>query len=189
MSKFIICICFFCFLFGCNDPRSEREKLRDSILNQLAKQMQKKGLIAIGSGGGCTLDKKINLISMTFTYQKVMNMPEARELIVECIQTLLDLMNANPDNNQYFEKFPATEDIMLISILGQTCPTDLQCVEVVKIIKGTIYYNINHPLPHLGHIYLTLKEESLEEAQKILKSGSNEEILFPGSTGMAGNKI
>lgn len=169
MSKFIIYICFFCSLVGCHDPRSTCDKVSDHILNQLAKQMQKKGLIAIGSGGGCTLDKKINLISMTFTYQKVMSMPEARELIVECIQTLIDLMNANPDNKQYFEKFPATEDIMLISILGQQCPTDLQCVEVVKIIKGTIYYNINHPLPQLGDIYLTLKEETFVEAQKILE--------------------
>lgn len=170
ISKLIIYLCFFCFLLGCQDPRSEREKVRDRILNQLAKQMQKKGLIAIGSGGGCTLDRKINLISMVFTYQKVMNMPEARELIVECIQTLLNLMNANPDNKQYFEKFPATENIMSIAILGQKCQTDLNCVEVVNIIKGTIYYNIYHPFPEFREIYLTLKKESFEEAQKILAS-------------------
>ena len=169
--KLVIYTCLFCCLFGCNDPRSEREKLRDHMLNQLAKQMKEKGLIAIGSGGGCTLDKKINLISMMFIYKKVMSMQEARCLIVECAETLLERMNANSDNDRYFEHFPVPVDIIMISILGEQCPTDLNCVEVVSILKGKITYAINHPIPHIAP-YLDLKKESFEEAQKILESGS-----------------
>ncbi len=172
-SKFIISICFFCLLFGCSDPRSEIDKVSDRMLCQLAKHMEKKGLNAIGAGGGCTIDKKINDISMTFKYPKVMSMNEARELIVECIRTLLNLMNDNPDNKKYFEYFPVQDKIILISILGERCPTDLNCIEAVSIIKGTIYYDINHPLPQLGESYLTLKEESFEEAQDLLESEEN----------------
>ncbi len=169
ISRLVIYICFFCFLFGCSDPRSETDKVSDRMLCQLAKHMEKKGLIAIGAGGGCTIDKKINLISMTFMYQKVMSMNEARELIVECANILLESMNANPDNRRYFEHFPAPVDIIQVGILGKQCPTDLNCVEVVSILKGNITYAINHPMPHIAP-YLNLKKESFEEAQKILES-------------------
>jgi hypothetical protein len=168
-SKFIICICCFCFLWGCQDSRSEIDRVSDRMLCQLAKQMRKKRLIATGSGGGCTIDKKLNDLSMTFIYKKVMSMNEARELIVECTQTLLQLMNVNPDNKKYFERFPAPVDIIVISILGEQCPTNLNCVEVVRILKGKIAYAIDHPISHVAP-YLTLREESFEEAQKILES-------------------
>ena len=170
ISKYMVYISFFCFLFGCSDPRSEREKVRDYMLHQLAKQMKKRDLIAIGSGGGCTIDKKINEIGMTFEYKKIMNMDEARELIVACIQTLLDLMNSNSENAKYFERFPVPVGIIRISILGERCSIEHDCVEVVKILNGEIYYCINHPLPEVKQIYLTLKEESFEEAQQIVAS-------------------
>ena len=142
ISRLIFCL-FFCFFFGCHDPRSEIDKVSDRMLCQLAKQMKKRGLIAIGSGGGCTIDKKINEIGMTFEYKKIMNMDEARELIVECIQILLDLMHSNSENAKYFEHFPVSVGIIRVSILGQRCSIEHDCVEVVKILNGEIYYCIN----------------------------------------------
>lgn len=171
--RLMVCI-LFCFLGGCMDSKNEIDKVSDHILCQLAKQMKKKGLIAIGSGGGCTIDKKINDVSIAFQYDNIMNINESRKLIVYCVQKLLNLMNSNPENKQYFEHFPAPVDIVHVSIFGKKCPTDPNCVEVVKILCGTIYYNIDYPPPRrLGEIYLTLKEESFEEAQKIVESDSS----------------
>jgi hypothetical protein len=172
ISRLIIFICACCFFFGCSDSRSITDMVSDRILCQLAKEMKKKGLIAIGSGGGCTIDKKINDISMTFAYGKVLSLNHARELMVESIQILLKLINSNPDNKQYFEHFPAPVEIIVISILSEPCPTDPECVEAVSILKGKIYYDVNHPIPHIAP-YLTLKEESFEEALKIVESRSS----------------
>ena len=98
-----------------------------------------------------------------------MSINEARELLVESVQTLLNLIDANPENSKYFEYFPPRVGVILISILGETCPQDLNCIEVVKIINGKVYYKINHPIPHVAP-YLTIQEESFEEAQQIVAS-------------------
>jgi len=37
----------FCFLFGCQDSRNEIDRVSDQIIDQLAKQMKKEGLIAV----------------------------------------------------------------------------------------------------------------------------------------------
>lgn len=163
----LIHICIICCLIGCSDSKSITDKVSDDILYQLAKQMKKDNLIAIGSGGGCTIDKKINLISMTFEYRNVLSLSHARELMVKCVQTVLTLTNSDPDNKQYFENFPISDEIILISILSEACPKDPECVEAVSILKGKIYYDVNHPIPHVAP-YLTIKEESFEEAQQIV---------------------
>lgn len=166
LSRLIICFLFFS-LSGCKDSRSEIDKISDHFLCQLAKQMRTKGLIAIGSGGGCTIDKKINLISMTFEFKNILTLDQARQLLVESVQALLILMNEDPSKKKYFESFPVSEKIISISIFGEECPNDLECIDAVSIIKGKVYYYANNPMIRYSP-YLDLKEETFEEAQKIV---------------------
>ena len=170
---FLNLVIFICLaLFGCSDPRSEREKLRDLTLNQLAKEMQKKNLYAVGSGGGCTRDKKINLISIVFHYKQVLSIETARKLMVESADTLLTLINSNPSSKEYFEVFPPPVDVICICITGITpSPENASEIRGILLIKGKLYYNVEDksPLPRPGPV-LMVHEETYEEAKNILSN-------------------
>ena len=51
--------------------------------------MKKQGLYAVGQGGGCSKDKKINLISIAFNYNGTMDIELAKKLIVKSSDSLL----------------------------------------------------------------------------------------------------
>lgn len=164
-------IFFSACLFGCSDTRDDCDRISDRILSQLAKQMRKHNLYAIGSGGGCTLDNKINLISMVFKYDNILCINFARRLIVESTDALLQLVNSNPDNKEYFEIFPISDAEIYISIIG-ALPLDNNPDDIsgVKIVKGRIRYTIDNfnPPPKKDGPLLTVHSETFEEAKKIL---------------------
>jgi|GEM_PF-1314320 len=165
-----------CFLYGCSDPRSEREKVRDKIFVQFLKQMNNKNLYAAGLGGGCTTDEKTNLLDVTFDYPFVLDIDTSRRLIVESTETLLDLINSDVSNAQFFENFPAQVDIIMISIIGQAPDNGCDYIRSVSVIKGKVSYNTDDPTGKIMP-YLKVHKETYEEAKKILSN----EIDFLGA--------
>ena len=167
LLRSFLCSLVLCFLYGCSDPRSEREKVRDRILVQFSKQMQKKGLYAAGLGGGCSISKKINLMDVTFDYYNVMNIESARRLIVESANALLTLINSDTSNEVYFEEFPARVDILLISIIGQIPDSKRDYIGSVSVIKGKVYYCTDDPTGKVMP-FLDVHKETFEEAKSLL---------------------
>lgn len=55
MIKFIIFIILL--IYGCSSNLSETTKIRGQIFSQYTKQMKKKGLCAVGKGGGAKNNK------------------------------------------------------------------------------------------------------------------------------------
>ncbi len=165
----IIIFCFlFCILINCTDPRSEREKTRDRLLIQLAQQMRKKELYAIGAGGGCNRDKKINLISIPFNYYDVLDIENARELIVESAISFLELITSASDSKNYFEKFPVPVEVIDIGIISQTNEKyNSSHIIVADLLNGKVHYQIDR-LPPKDSPFLTVHEESFEEAESIV---------------------
>ncbi|MCH9626360.1 MAG: hypothetical protein S4CHLAM123_15570 [Chlamydiales bacterium] len=158
---------FVSCLIGCSDSRSECDKISGRILSQLAKQMRKENLRAVGSGGGCTTDKKINLVSMVFNYDKILDIKTARSLIVKSTDVLLSIIDKN---KQYFDPLLNYIDVVYVSIIGET-PNEPQEIWGVKIVKGKVYYNIENykPFPQEDGPLLTVHKETFEEAKRILE--------------------
>jgi len=167
LLRLVLCSLILCFLSGCSDPRCEREKVRDRILIQFSKQMQKKGLYAAGLGGGCTINKKINLIDVSFDYDEVMDLDSARKLIVESTKHLLDLINSDGNIKEYFEVFPVDVDILSISIMGQIPDSSRDYIRLVFVLKGIVYYYTDDPAGKVMP-FLDVHEETFEEAKKIV---------------------
>ncbi|MCH9626361.1 MAG: hypothetical protein S4CHLAM123_15580 [Chlamydiales bacterium] len=169
MRVILVLLLFIC---GCSDSRSECDKISGRILSQLAKQMRKENLRAVGSGGGCTTDKKINLVSMVFNYEKILDINTARSLIVKSAETLLNLISAHAEYENAFETFLNPIDIMYICIIGET-PEGNNSKEIggLQLIKGKIYYLIDNykPFPREDGPLLTVHEETFEEAKRILE--------------------
>jgi hypothetical protein len=170
---FFITMCSLC---SCSDPRDEREKVRDRIFVEYAKKMKSKNLFVAGLGGGCTKDNKTNCIGVTFDYPFVLDIDTSRRLIVESTETLLDLINSDVSNAQFFENFPAQVDIIMISIIGQAPDNGCDYIRSVSVIKGKVSYNTDDPTGKIMP-YLNVHEESYEEAKKILSN----EIDFLGA--------
>jgi len=129
--------------------------------------MKGKGLRAAGIGGGCTIEGKINLMGVTFDYEKVMTLEEARELIVECSTELLRMVNSDPKAAQYFETFPVKENIFRIGIIGETPDAVRDHVRVVSISGGEIIYYADD-LEKGESMSIIVLKESFAEAQEIV---------------------
>jgi len=155
-----------CCSYSCSDSRSSRDKWSDKILVAFAKNMKGKGLSAAGIGGGCTLQNKINLMSVTFDYEKVMTLEEARELIVECSNELLRMVNSDPEAAQYFENFPIEVDILGVGIIGKTSESENDNIKFVFTKNDRIVFIIDDGKK--GGTKPNDYEESFAEAQEII---------------------
>jgi len=168
MYRILRLVILICFFSSCSEPKSNREKWRDKTLVLFAKHMKGKGLRAAGIGGGCTVEKKINLMGVTFDYNKVMSIDEARELIVECSNELLRMVNSDPNAAQYFENFPIKENILEVAVIGKSSESITGNIKFVFTNDGRIIYIADDesrmPKP-------VIHQESFAEAQEIVKRG------------------
>lgn len=163
---FCIFSCFFC---GCEDPRSATDKIREEIISQFEKEMKKKDLYAVGTGGGCK-DEKINLITVSFDYPAVMDLQLSRELIVTSLNVLIRIVNSNPRYSEHFEKYPVSIDIIHLCVVGRKSEkVEKNYVRTVSNFKGIINYRVE--TPKIGP-YKTVHEETYEEAKKIVSEKS-----------------
>ena len=148
--------------------RSKREIRRDRLLNQFAKKMNKEeGLYTVGFGGGQE-DGKISLIEISFKIDQVLTLEEGRKLIVNSINELLDIINNNSKNEQFFKEFPASSEIVWISIFGSP-PKNLNSnqIEVVSFRGSSIAYRKEGPNGRYAP-YIEVHEETFEEAERAL---------------------
>jgi len=132
--------------------------------------MCREGLAAAGKGGGYSRDEKVNLIGITFDANQVMDMTVARDLIVKSITVLLDIINSNPKNKEYFEVFPVTAHITDNKIIGgvpQTPPVPDGYIWSVSAKEGKISYYTRDPYERFGPRF-DVHEETFEEAQRIV---------------------
>lgn len=168
VSSFLFCL-FCCFMFQNN----EREKVRSNIVAKFSQQMKREKLFIEGSGGGCNVDKKINLISVAFRYNKEIDIAIARKLIVNSVDFLLNLINSDLDNENYFEKFPFPVNQIDISIqaLGSEIKKS-NSIDLVCILNGVVRYAIDDNIPE-HRPYFTVHRETFEEAQKIVSDQKN----------------
>ena len=154
-------------MFGCAQ-HSNHEIIIDRIINQTDLQLKKeKNLHAIGSGGSMMGD--IQLAEIYFQYFHLVNLEEARVLLVYAIQTFLKNINDNKEVRPYLHNYPFTTNNIDINIFiyqpdGHYPPQgSIQCL---GLSKNTLSYELVKPSEFAP--WPILKEETYEEALKIL---------------------
>jgi len=138
--------------------------------------MKGKGLRAAGIGGGCTVEGKINLMSVTFDYEKVMTFEEARNLIVDCSNELLKMVNADSKAARYFEVFPIKEEIIRIAIISKAPVVARDHIRLVFISGGEIIYYADD-LEKGERMSIIVLKEPFAEAKEIV-SRNNLHLSF-----------
>ncbi len=156
------------FNIGCSHD-SEHIFIADQVTKHTANQLKKeKGLSLIAIGGPMMGD--IQGMGADFEYFDLVNLQEARKLIVYASQCYLKNINSNKKIRPYLHNYPF--DIKNISILiivnhPETLSLEQQNICCISVFGGIISYKLESsaryaPLP-------LLKEETYAEALKIVE--------------------
>ena len=155
--------------YSCSWPSVNYEKLADKITARTAKKLkQEKGLILVGSGGRMMGD--IKMMMMSFDYHKVVDMDEARKLLIYCVEEYLNAINSDEKVRPYLHNYPFTDKNIEIEIVfrnpdgSKVAPNE---ITIATADEGRLAYSIDDPEKH------TLKRihrETYEEALKIVSS-------------------
>lgn len=166
--KLIFCAFLLLIFCECNDGkmRSDLDRRSDSIIIKFDRHVRKYGFYAVGSGGSVN-DEKITSVDISFNINEVMDLKTARKHIVFLVNALVDQINTNPTNSNYFEKFPVDRNIVKISILGKTPESSIDHIVHVFWLpsRNKIYYSTDDPVVMP---FLDVHEETFEEAEAIL---------------------
>ena len=88
-------------------PESEKDKISDVVLFDVAKNLKSKfNLYPIGSGGKM-LDE-IKLLSLSFEYIDTLNIEEIRNLFISCAEIFIKTINENKKIRQFLFEYPVT---------------------------------------------------------------------------------
>lgn len=175
MNKYLLYILLL-ILFGCsrfdqlgNTSRlSDDELIVDELLAKTASYLKKeKGLEPMGSGG--RMLQKIKMLELAFIYKQPLDIEDGRKLLVETVETFVDIINNDKRIHPYLNNYPFEPKNVEIRILIQK--QDLSLLEPGKLclltaINGGCRYDVNDiTTDQLKTIY----EETFVEAQKKLK--------------------
>ena len=158
---------------------SDKEKITDEILNQVAIQLKKeKGLIPCGTGGQAM--NQIQMLALSFDYRQPVDIDKSRELLITAVDTFVAAINANEAVRPYLGNYPFTpKNIELRVFLQNPDRSNVQSgqLSIVTSIAGVFNYKIqetDYPLPK------TIHHEPYEEAvQRFQGTATSPFVLKP----------
>ncbi|PCI92160.1 hypothetical protein COB11_07875 [Candidatus Aerophobetes bacterium] len=136
------------------------------------KDMSKQHKLSYFGGGGAFLYNVKN-INISFASREMMDLGQARKLLISCSEELLRRINANDRIRPYLEHFPFSEKGISLgtsyfdSKLNRVQP---KYIARVCIIHGNIYYTI---YDKEADTLKTIHEETYQEALNIVRSQNN----------------
>ena len=153
-------------------PCLDYEVLADKVISQTARQLKKeKDLIPVGTMGQMMGD--IQAIGLSFQYFHLVNLEEARELLVNAIQVFLRNINENKKIRPYLHNYPFTTKNIEITIWiykpGGSDP-EQGSIECITLRRNKLIYRLTAPSKFAP--WPVLHEETYEEALKILAEKS-----------------
>jgi hypothetical protein len=157
-------------LFGCSFPKekiSPDVKLAREITVHTAKKLkEQKHLYLIGTGGQMMDD--IEMLMMGFYFYDVVDIENARQLLVYSVEQYLSAINTNEEIRPYLYNYPfRTENVEIVIYFrnpnGSNVPSDKITIAAAK--RGKIIYYIDCPEKYN---LKTLYEETYEEALKLV---------------------
>ncbi len=171
IKKIFSCFVLIILAFGCNRPFDYVE-LAGQIRSQTGRQLEKeKGLRPVGTMGQMMDD--VQAIGLFFQYFQLVDLAEARSLIVYATQTFLKNINDNKEIRPYLHNYPFTAKNLEITIsVSQKdgYPPPQGNIQVVSMDNGVISYELTAPSKF--EPWPVLHKETYEEALKIVEENS-----------------
>ena len=160
---------FLCF--GC-ERHSRHVVLADQLIDKIADQLQKeKELRMIGNGGQMMGD--VQLIRIEFQYFHLVDLQDARKLLIYTIQTFLKNINGDQKIRPYLHTYPFSTNNIEVKIWihqpngNYPSEGDIQCS---SLGNNVLLYRIVEPSEFAP--MPILHEETYEEALKALRKSS-----------------
>jgi hypothetical protein len=141
------------------------------IIRSFANQVEKEfGFECIGSGGSMPHD--VQEISVKFIIYQDVTIPQARELEVKLTEKLVQVINAHEKIRPFLREHPFPSSRACVSLSFERPKKNFsiknQRVKYVFQARGRIFYQAENPLNQ--YVYKDIKDESYEEALKIVQS-------------------
>ena len=133
------------------------------------KDMSKQHKLSYFGGGGAFLYNVKN-INISFASREMMDLGQARKLLISCSEELLRRINANDRIRPYLEHFPFSEkgiDLSISYFDSKLNHIQSKYIAGVFIINGNICYAV---YDQEASTLKTVHKESYQEALKIVRS-------------------
>jgi hypothetical protein len=168
------------FLSGCaqnfHNRLSSDEELADECLKKAATRLKaEKDLYLCGTGG--RMMDEIKMLALSFNFYKEVNVEEGRELLIEAVKALVDVVNADERIRPYLNNYPFSANNIQIRIFLQK--RDFSAfgpdkLSVISSLQGILEYEIDDPETKL---FKTVHKETYEEALLQLSSQAFKESV------------
>jgi hypothetical protein len=173
----VFSILFCLLLSSCETPPEKPVSyitMANRLLSKTAKQLKvEKGLIPIGDMG--QMMGNIQAMGLSFQYFHIINLEEARNLLVYASNVFLNNINENKEIRPYLNNYPFTpKNIELVIFLYQSDrnnPTQ-GSLAVLTLIRGILTYKL--AAPDQTTLWPILHEETYEEGLEIYQNSKNE---------------
>ena len=146
------------------------EKIEKQVAPLLAERYK---MQLCGSGGGMP-DGIVNSLALSFDLSRTLSIQEARPILVDCIDTYVNAVNANQEIKPYLKNSPFSPENIEINIFflnwkGDPVSDPYLCVATA--LRGKLIYSTKEKGQKFG--YKSEIVESYEDAVKILKEKKN----------------
>ena len=133
----------------------------DRIIRSCVKKSKKEGLFLIGSGGDFDEDK-ITEICIAFETHDILDIAEARKVILGLSQRLTDLIERYPAYRTCFSNESSLQESFFISVFGPRLKdNNSEYPTSVVMREGKLYYSRSDGVKSLGIVH----EETYTEAK------------------------
>lgn len=171
-------IVFLLFLTSCY--KSDYINTTDLILAQQSKKICKEENMSVCGMGGAMMNK-VTKVTVAFQAKRRVDIPEARRLIVKCVEKLRNALNSNDQIQAYLSPYPFSTNGVNISIMFLKDNDEFvdrsssgllgnEGVSAVIQVDGKVYYPSHNPRTQLLEDYY---EETYEEALEIVRNNGS----------------
>ena len=123
---------------------------------------------------------EVRMLALSFFYYKMIDIEEARKLIIYSMQTLAEEINAEKKLRKYLYKYPfppKRTEIMIIVHNRDYSTVSPEYISVVSFHNGKISYDITNPETNrLDTIYKETYEEALEKLAQVAQTIAENEL-------------
>lgn len=173
--RIVLILLVMAYFSSCNPSRKANPSPSEKVL--LARQVRKKALAQLkrekelypcGVGGG--MMDQIKMLALSFDYYKLVDIEQARELLVYSTTLFLNIINENMEIRPYLEHYPFNPENIEIRIYLQNSDgsePNSGKLTIVKMMNGTLEYVIRNPETNR---LTTLYEETFDVASKKLST-------------------
>ena len=141
-------------------------KIVDDIIREQAIYLKNKhGMVLSATGGASEGTGKVKEIVVSFNFDKMVDIPEARKFLLECVEDFIERVNASEELKPGLCEFPFTVQSLEydLAFLNLKTYEDYPGVAFVNIYKGKIDYSESKgKMEPFNTIYRETYEEALQ---------------------------